>query len=189
MSKIYTKTGDSGETGLVSGTRISKSDLRIDLYGDVDELNSYIGAVLTFLQESSGKSDDLKKELTHVQSALFSLGSNLACEKSMRDKFKLPQLRSADLDELEKGIDRMQSELPQLKNFILPGGSRAGAFLHISRTICRRVERKLVAFSLRGQEELPDLAMEYLNRLSDYFFAASRWINDRMGNQENIWKA
>ncbi len=186
-SKVYTKSGDKGQTSLVGGQRVDKSDLRIDLYGDVDELNSHVGVVTSLLQDNS----QYKLEVDHlvrIQSMLFDLGSNLACESQQRADFKLPQIKSSAIDELEDQMDRMDEICPTLKSFVLPGGAPAAAALHICRTVCRRVERKLISFKKEnGEAEAPVLGAEFLNRLSDYFFVLSRYINTVEKKTEVIW--
>ncbi len=183
MGKIYTKTGDEGLTGLVSGNRISKSDDRIDLYGDIDELNSYLGVVHQYLKDKNAK-----ELLYKVQSALFDLGSNLACEEENRSRYKLPQVHLDLVSGLERSMDDMDQELPKLKSFVLPGGSILASHLHVARTICRRVERKLVHFKLKSGENLPENALIFLNRLSDYFFMLSRYVNYKENINEIEWK-
>ncbi|MCB9093173.1 MAG: cob(I)yrinic acid a,c-diamide adenosyltransferase [Halobacteriovoraceae bacterium] len=180
MVKIYTKGGDSGQTSLVSGTRVLKSDSRIDLYGDIDELNSFCGHTLRVIQ-----SFETKVLLQKIQNTLFDLGSQLACEAAKRQTYKLPQIKIDLIQEMESSIDQMQSELPKLKNFILPGGSEASSRLHLCRVIARRVERKLVDFS--QVEDLPEHALIFLNRLSDYFFVASRYENHLCQEAEILW--
>lgn len=184
-SKIYTRTGDEGNTGLVSGARVPKSDERIDLYGELDELNSRIGFSLSFF------SLDRKKEIEFlhvVQSAIFDLGSNLACEYENRSKYKLPQLTEGLIQQVESEIDRMDQDLEPLKNFILPGGTSAAASVHLLRTCARNVERKLVRYQHISQEELPDLSLIFLNRLSDYFFVLARYLNKKENCAEIAWK-
>lgn len=186
MSKIYTKTGDQGLTGLVSGERILKCDNRIDLYGDVDELNSHIGIVVVMLQKLTFHSE--LKTLLKIQNSLFDLGSNLACSAENRIQYKLPQLDQVLIESIEKEIDRMDSHLPPLKKFILPGGSESGAYLHVVRTVCRRVERKLVSFREVTQEQLPEFSIEFLNRLSDYLFVLGRYLNHQQNVPETTWQ-
>ncbi len=179
LVKIYTKTGDKGETGLVSGTRVSKSDQRIDLYGEVDELNSLIGYLDV----------ETKKELhADVQSQLFNLGSLLACEMAKREEFKLPKVSLDIVKSLEESIDEMTKELPALKNFILPGGTEASARAHLCRVVTRRVERKLVAFEANYKGEAPENSVAFLNRLSDYFFVLARYWNFKNNITETLWK-
>lgn len=186
-SKVYTRGGDKGETSLVGGQRVLKADSQIELYGDVDELNSHIGVVTALLDNNK----QLEKEVMHmieIQSLLFDLGSNLACVASQRAEFKLPQISKESIDKLEEEIDRMDSHCPMLKSFILPGGTKGAAALHICRTVCRRVERKLMAFKIeKGEAESPLLGIEFLNRLSDYFFVLSRYVNVLENKKEVLW--
>lgn len=183
-SKIYTRTGDAGDTGLVSGNRILKSDLRIDLYGEMDELNSRIGFACSLMLQNSSE-----VPFIHIiQSALFDLGSNMACEIENRQKFNLPQLTEALIQEIEQEIDRLDSNLKPLKNFILPGGSPSSAAWHLARTSARSVERKLVQYNKDTKEELPFLSLIFLNRLSDYFFVLARYVGKTENVAEIIWK-
>lgn len=187
MSKIYTKTGDTGETSLVSGNRVLKGNVRIETYGEVDELNSHLGMVAVYLDQHN----ELKKEkdvIQGIQNHLFNLGSNLACEKENREKYKLPYLTQEDIEHLEKNIDRYNEELPKLSNFILPGGTLAASQVHVARTVCRRVERKLVSYNQEFPEETPDLAIKYINRLSDYLFTLARFVNFSLKIEEVLWK-
>lgn len=181
-SAVYTRTGDKGTTGLVGGTRIKKSDPRINLYGEVDELNSYIGLGISFLDKSFDKS-----LLQQIQSSLFDLGSNLACEKEKRTQFKLPQINVSAIEKLETDIDQMDSQLLPLKHFILPGGSSAAAAFHVCRTVCRRIEREMVDFEEHNPGEVPENALQYMNRLSDYFFILSRYLNSSVQIEETQW--
>jgi len=171
--KIYTRTGDSGETSLFGGTRVAKNDLRIEAYGTVDELNSFIGVA-----RASWPSSPVDSQLQRVQADLFDIGAYLAAPNS--DRFKsVPPSRIADL---ESAIDRMESELPPLRSFILPGGSLAASHLHVARTVCRRAERMLVALG----DTSPTLA--YLNRLADYLFVAARFANKSLGVDDTPWR-
>jgi cob(I)alamin adenosyltransferase len=186
-SKVYTKTGDKGETGLVSGNRTSKSDIRIDLYGELDELNSRIGVSCSKL------SQDLEFQQTvnflhHIQSAIFDLGSNLACEVENRDKYNLPQISDEFIGDVELEIDKMDSTLPPIQNFILPGGTVTAASIHMCRTNARTVERKLIGYFNTTKEELPQNSVIFLNRLSDYFFVLARFVNHAKGVAEINWK-
>lgn len=181
-ASVYTRTGDKGMTGLVGGTRIKKSDPRINLYGEVDELNSVIGFAGSFLNDPVELS-----LLQKIQSSLFDLGSNLACEKEKREQFKLPQIKEALIEEMEKEIDRLDQTLPELKHFILPGGTPAAAAFHVCRTVCRRVERTMVDFEDAHPGEVPERAIQYVNRLSDFFFILSRYVNHRSGVKEKEW--
>lgn len=186
-SKIYTKTGDKGETALVSGTRISKADERIDLYGELDELNSRLGVAAVILEKDI-KLQRISDFLHSIQSSIFDLGSQLACEADKRAGFQLPQISSEFITDLEEEIDRLDHELTPLKKFILPGGSDASAQLHLARTQARKVERKLVHFLDATHEEAPENAAVFLNRLSDYLFVLSRYV-DKMANiSERLWK-
>jgi cob(I)alamin adenosyltransferase len=179
---VYTRTGDKGTTGLVGGTRIKKSDPRIHLYGEVDELNSFIGTGMSFLD-----GDFDRTLLQIIQSALFDLGSNLACEKDQRSKFKLPQIKDSLIEKLENEIDQLDSHLVPLKHFVLPGGTPAAAAFHVCRTICRRVERQMVDFEDQNNGEVPERALRFINRLSDYFFILSRFLNASKNINETLW--
>ena len=181
-ASVYTRTGDKGLTGLVGGTRIKKSDSRIHLYGEVDELNSYIGLAISFLENNFDKTF-----LQQIQSSLFDLGSNLACEKEKRSQFKLPQIKFSSIEKIESEIDQMDSQLLPLKHFILPGGSSAAAAFHVCRTVCRRIERQMVDFEEQNSGEIPENALQYVNRLSDYFFILSRYLNYIQKNDETLW--
>src|SRR5687767_13269853 len=160
--KIYTKTGDDGTTSLFGGKRVSKADLRIDSYGTVDELNSFIGLVRD--QEVNEKRREV---LARIQNTLFVIGSILAAEPG-NTKVKIPSLKEEDVQFLEQEIDSMDAHLPPLRSFILPGGHTAVSFCHIARTVCRRAERLTTA--LNAQESVAMLVLKYLNRLSDYLF-------------------
>jgi cob(I)alamin adenosyltransferase len=187
MSKIYTKTGDLGETGLVSGKRTSKSDPRIDLYGEIDELNSRLGFAHSLLVEKKTYINECDF-LTKIQNALFDLGSNLACEAESRAKYKLPQIKDSLIEEMEKGMDQLEASLPPLKNFILPGGALVASSLHLTRTCARSCERKLVGYYNETHEELPQNSLRFLNRLSDYLFVLARYTNNVEGSAEIPWK-
>jgi cob(I)alamin adenosyltransferase len=185
-SKLYTRTGDEGKTGLVSGNRILKSDTRIDLYGEVDELNSRIGLACSQLSEK-GHLEEVKF-LHLLQSALFDLGSNMACEFENRAKYNLPQLTESLVKDMEASIDQMDSELGALKTFILPGGTVSSSMVHLARTSTRTVERKFVEYHTDTQEELPFLSLIFINRLSDYLFVLARYVNKKEGGEEIYWK-
>lgn len=178
--KIYTKTGDSGKTSLLGGRRVSKSDLRIDAYGTVDELNSYIGLLRD--QEVNAKRGDLLKE---VQDRLFTIGATLATEPG-KSNVKKPDLHDEDLELLEKEIDSMEALLPQLRHFILPGGHQVVSFCHIARTVCRRTERCVI--DLMEVEHVDEIIVKYLNRLSDYLFVLGRLISQELEVEEVTWK-
>lgn len=185
-AKIYTRTGDQGETALVSGKRISKGDSRIDLYGELDELNSRLGVVCASLDEVPYKVD--LEFLHQIQSVVFDLGSNLACEPENRSKYKLPQVSTEIITGMEKEIDRLDQELPSLKNFILPGGSLAAAHIHLARTCARKTERQLISFQVATGEELPENSAVFLNRLSDYLFVLARYVNLGQNGHERTWQ-
>lgn len=167
--KIYTKTGDDGTTALFDGTRVPKNHERVELYGDVDELNSVIGVAASFI-----KHEDFIKELHGTQKDLFALGAQLANPKHKKQKDKA-DFSEEKITALEHSIDTMEKLLVPMTSFILPGGSQAAAFLHLARTVCRRAERKLVA--LAAHETMDPLYIHFLNRLSDYLFVAARYAN------------
>ena len=179
--KIYTKTGDNGTTSLFGGKRVLKSDLRIETYGTVDELNSYIGLVRD--QEVNAKRKDI---LVVIQDRLFTIGSILATEPG-NTKVKLPSLVEEDIQLLEKEMDKMELELPPMKFFILPGGHQSVSFCHVARTVCRRAER--LTIELNTQEAINPLVIKYLNRLSDYLFMLSRKMTSELGAEEVPWKS
>lgn len=183
--KIYTKTGDTGSTGLVGGERISKSSILINTYGEVDELNSFVGLVASTFPESS--KDQFLPEFQLIQNTLFNLGSNLACKVDDREKFSIPKISNDSIFILEKSIDNMNNDLEILKNFILPGGSLCASNCHVTRSVCRRVERSLVSLSREYENYLPENAIVFVNRLSDYFFVMSRFVNKLTGEKEIKW--
>ena len=185
-SKVYTKTGDKGTTALVSGARISKADLRIDLYGQVDELNSRVGMMVSFMQDM--KIFDFEIGFLHrLQSVFFDLGSQLATEVENREKYNLPKIKESFIREMEEDIDRMDSHLEPMKYFILPGGCKAASAAHLCRTGARNVERLLVRFHEKTNEELPENSAQLLNRASDYFFVLARYIEKKSGGSEISW--
>lgn len=180
--KIYTKTGDKGKTSLIGGTKVYKSDLRIEAYGTVDELNSFIGLCLDHL-----RSYNLHNVLAEVQDRLFTIGSALACDPEKETKLKIPDLHEGDVELLEKEIDKMNEVLPMMKSFILPGGHVAVSTLHITRTVCRRTERCCVKM-IRKEMEVEDLIIKYLNRLSDYLFVLARFAAHQLNVEEIPWR-
>ncbi|MFN3697784.1 MAG: cob(I)yrinic acid a,c-diamide adenosyltransferase [Pseudobdellovibrio sp.] len=188
--KIYTKTGDQGQTKLVDGIVVSKSNLRVSAYGTVDELNSYIGLIVSLLQENNYL--DIKSQLTDIQNNLFVIGSLLATENSKVIE-KLPGLTTQLINNLESRIDVMTSQLQPLREFILPTGHVLAAHTHVARTICRRAERTSVEIfnqnikthDLHNQLEL---CLQYLNRLSDYLFTLARYFNHLHQVQDTPWK-
>lgn len=179
--KIYTKTGDQGTTALFGGKRVSKADLRIDTYGTVDELNSWIGVV-----RDQPVNEKRKDFLISIQDNLFVTGSILATEPG-NTKVKIPSLSEADVTALEKEIDAMDAQLPPMKFFILPGGHQSVSFCHVARTVCRRAERLTIA--LHAQEPIDLLVVRYLNRLSDYLFVLCRKMGAELNVEDTPWKA
>jgi cob(I)alamin adenosyltransferase len=180
--KIYTKTGDKGMTSLIGGTKVPKSHLRIEAYGTVDELNSYIGLCKDLLTDNQSKTI-----LQEIQDRLFTIGSSLACDPEKEPKMKIPDLKEEDITLLEKEIDRMNEILPPMKNFILPGGHPAVSHLHIARCICRRAERCCVRLEIE-KEEVESIIIKYLNRLSDYLFVLARYVAHQLKAEEIPWK-
>ena len=179
--KIYTKTGDRGTTGLFGGKRVSKADLRIEAYGTVDELNAHIG-MLRDLSELN----DLQDELVQVQNNLFVIGSMLAAEPG-NEKISVPNIQEGEVISLEKSMDAMDSQLPVMKNFVLPGGHPAISETHIARCVCRRAERRVVG--LFSEEAGEEIILKYLNRLSDYLFVLSRFLSSKLNVKETPWIA
>jgi cob(I)alamin adenosyltransferase len=177
--KIYTKTGDDGTTSLFSGGRVSKTHLRVEAYGTVDELNSVIGVVRAYHPHT--RTDAW---LARVQRQLFDLGADLATPLDSKADWVV-RMDADTVTWLEQSIDEMTAELPELKNFILPGGSLAAANLHVARTVCRRAERIVV--QLQNQDLLGDHVLNYLNRLSDFLFTLARWENMQAGIPEDKW--
>ena len=180
--KIYTKTGDKGKTSLLGGTKVPKSDLRIECYGTVDELNSYIGLVSDHLAD-----DHSKIILKEIQDRLFTIGSSLACDPVKEPLMKIPDLKEQDVELLEKEIDSMTEKLPPMKNFILPGGHVAVSTTHVARCVCRRAERLCVNMQEREMSIEP-LIIIYLNRLSDYLFMLARYVAHLLKVEEIPWK-
>lgn len=190
MAKIYTKTGDKGETRLVSGEKVSKAHLRLEAYGTVDELNSTIGVACSQIDLSPEKEKiltPLQESLFQIQNALFNIGSQLACNEAELSK-KLPNVSEGDVLKLEQKIDELEVQLTPLKNFILPGGTLAAAQFHICRTVCRRAERLCIRLQVDGTEVSP-VVIQYLNRLSDLFFVMSRFCNHIERRKEIEWKS
>ena len=187
ITKVYTRTGDKGQTRLVGGQRVPKDDARIEAYGTVDELNSVLGIVRVELARSPAGDDArtwLDARLADVQHDLFNVGSDLATRSA--DRWEGMRLvADADVLRLETEIDRMNEILPPLEDFILPGGGPVGAFLHQGRTVCRRAERR--AITLTGVEDANPDVIRFLNRLSDWLFVAGRWVGKTMGEPEFLW--
>jgi cob(I)alamin adenosyltransferase len=178
--RIYTKTGDKGETSLIGGVRVPKHHLRIESYGTVDELNSYIGLIIDTLKDK-----DKYKLLYEIQDRLFTIGSVLASDPE-KSKMKIPDLHESDITLLENEIDKMDDHLPQLKSFILPGGTIGASHIHIARCICRRAER--LSVHLSSESEVPEIVIRYLNRLSDYLFTLARKVVHDAGASEVAWR-
>jgi cob(I)alamin adenosyltransferase len=180
--KIYTKGGDKGETGLYGGERVSKDSLRIETYGTVDELNSFIGLTLGEVSDS-----EIKKLLKQIQNTLFILGSDLSTPDNKKNKaHQIPRIKKSNYEEIEREIDKFDARLDELRNFILPGGSKGATLLHICRTVCRRAERRVV--SLKNKVNLnPDIII-LLNRLSDLFFVLARYENKISGTEDVKWQ-
>ena len=176
--KIYTKAGDSGTTSLLGGKRLGKDDMRIESYGTIDELNSFIGVVISQMND-----EEQKSILLNVQNRLFDIGSVLACdpEKPLLNS----DIQESDILLLENAMDNMENSLEPLRNFILPGGSTAISFAHVCRTVCRRAERRVI--SLRRESKVDPVIIKYLNRLSDYFFILSRYMAYKTGVKEILW--
>ncbi len=180
--KIYTKTGDKGTTSLIGGTKVSKNHLRIESYGTVDELNSFIGLCSDAITHQKSK-----LVLKEIQDRLFTIGSSLACDPEKEPLMKLPDLKESDISFLENEIDAMNETLPVMKNFILPGGDIAVSYLHVARCVCRRAERICVAMQ-ENEMYIDGIVLRYLNRLSDYLFVLARFIAMQIGAEEITWK-
>ncbi len=182
ITKVYTRTGDDGTTGLGTGQRVPKDSLRIEAYGTVDELNSHIGVAIAV-----GIDKVLSKELARIQNDLFHLGSDLCIPEADKTRLKVPQIEQRHVDALEQLMDRLSAELTPLENFILPGGFPAAAHLHVARTVCRRAERRVIALSRK--ETIGPFTVKYLNRLSDALFVMARFENRRRGVQDITWES
>ncbi|RKH31733.1 cob(I)yrinic acid a,c-diamide adenosyltransferase [Corallococcus sicarius] len=178
--KIYTKTGDAGETGLFGGGRVPKDDALVDAYGEVDELNATLGLARTFSLPA-----DLDHFLQRLQEQLFTLGAVLATPPQSRAAAHIPELKPEWVEEMERHIDRYEEELPKMTHFILPGGASSAAALHLARTVCRRAERRVV--SLLREDRAPPAVAMYLNRLSDLLFVVARLVNFRAGLPDVKW--
>jgi cob(I)alamin adenosyltransferase len=179
-SLVYTKTGDAGTTSLVGGTRVPKTDARLDAYGTVDELNSNLGLLVTYL------ADDEHVLVQRIQHRLFAVGSHLATDRTRHELFAASIVSVDDVTQLEQAIDRLDSTLPLLHAFVLPGGSRGAAVANVCRTVCRRAERRILALAATV-DVAPEL-LAYINRLSDYLFVLGRKINQTTHTDEIFWE-
>jgi len=180
--RVYTKTGDKGTTGLIGGSRVPKDHIRIEAYGTVDELNSYLGLVTDQLQD-----EKINEWILEIQDRLFTVGSSLATDPDKAPKMKLPDLHEEDIKWLETRIDEMDDQLPEMKSFILPGGHVAASAAHIARCVCRRAERLCVHMH-NSQEFVAEVVLKYLNRLSDFLFILARFIVHQHGGKEIPWR-
>jgi cob(I)alamin adenosyltransferase len=183
MFRIYTKTGDKGGTSLIGGARVSKSHIRIESYGTVDELNSFLGMVNDMAQNQQ-----VTGWLREIQDRLFTIGSALATDPGKDVKMKLPDLHESDVTWLEQRIDELTEQLPEMRSFILPGGNVAASTCHVARCVCRRAERICVGMQ-EHNEPVPALIIQYLNRLSDYLFVLARYIGHISNAPEIPWRA
>jgi cob(I)alamin adenosyltransferase len=184
--KIYTKTGDKGQTSLLGGTRVNKFDLRINAYGTVDELNSYLGLLRDLIQAENIqiKSEVYRTMLIQIQDRLFTIGSHLAADPE-KNKMALPPMHNSDVTDLELAIDKINELVPPMKSFVLPGGHILVSHAHVARCICRRAER--IVLELSEQEKVEDLIIIYMNRLSDYIFMLSRGLAHDLNAEEIPW--
>ena len=178
--KIYTKTGDDGETGLFGGARVSKASAQVDAYGHVDELNSVIG-----LAQSHKTDPEVRRWINAIQAQLFQVGAELATAPDKMDKLTLPLVQEADIEAFESAIDKFESELEPLKTFILPGGTQSASALHLARCVCRRAERAVV--SLAADQPVRPTLIQYLNRLSDFLFVMARAANASQQTEDVPW--
>lgn len=188
INKVYTRTGDKGETALVGGKRVPKDSARIDAYGTIDELNSIVGLARVFNEECLDAGEGhrfLDGVLCRIQDELFDIGSELATPPEFFQD-GMYRVSEEEITRIEKLIDQCQEDLEPLNSFILPGGGRVGAYLHQCRTVCRRAEREIVRVS--RTEDINDRVIKYINRLSDLFFVLSRWIAKQSGEQEYLWQ-
>lgn len=180
MTRIYTKTGDAGETGLFGGGRVPKDDERVEAYGEVDELNATLGLVRGF-----GLPPDMDALMQRLQDELFTVGAVLATPTGTKASSYIPELKAEWAEAMEKAIDAFEAELSPMTHFVLPGGTQAASALHLARTVCRRAER--VCWAVKRDEQISDQVIIYINRLSDHLFVQSRWISKRLGEDEFLW--
>lgn len=181
--KIYTKTGDKGSTSLIGGVRVPKNHIRIESYGTIDELNSYMGMVSDGAQQA-----EISEWIREIQDRLFTIGSVLATNQDKEVKMKLPDVHDSDVQWLEQRIDKMNEVLPEMRSFILPGGNLAASTCHVARCVCRRAERLCVQMQ-QDNEHVPELVLQYLNRLSDLLFVLARYIGHINNAPEIPWRA
>jgi cob(I)alamin adenosyltransferase len=179
--KIYTRTGDDGTTGLIGGTRVKKYNIRLESYGTIDELNSYMGYIRSMQADKV-----VDNVLETIQNKLFVIGANLATEESITLIKKQLPCKKDDIELLEREMDRMNESLPELRNFILPGGSQVSSVCHVARTVCRRAERRIV--ELADSHDVDAILIKYVNRLSDYLFVLSRYLNMAQKSPEILWQ-
>ncbi|MCD6332831.1 MAG: cob(I)yrinic acid a,c-diamide adenosyltransferase [Bacteroidales bacterium] len=183
MPKIYTRTGDHGMTSLASGHRVKKDHPRVEAYGTLDELNAFTGLLQSEMEDGIEK-----KRLTAIQQRIFIITSNLALDDDSSSRgHRLPSIIQKDIDDLEMAMDAIQNQIPSLKHFILPGGSRTASLAHVARTVCRRSERQMIR--LAEQVQIEPLMLQYINRLSDYFFMLARLLIHQKGLNEQYWDA
>ncbi|MCZ6624555.1 MAG: cob(I)yrinic acid a,c-diamide adenosyltransferase [Deltaproteobacteria bacterium] len=188
ITRVYTRTGDKGETALVGGRRVPKDSLRIEAYGTIDELNSIVGLARLFNEERLKEGEAhrfLDKVLRKIQDELFDLGSELATPADFTYA-GMYRIGEGEIRKIEEIIDECQKELGPLKSFVLPGGGRIGGYLHQCRTVCRRAEREILRLS--RVEEISEWSLKYVNRLSDLFFVLSRWVGKHLGEREYLWQ-
>ena len=183
LNKIYTRTGDDGTTALGSGRRVSKADLRVEAYGTLDETNAAIGLARLYTRDGDGP---LEAMLSRIQNDLFDLGADVCFPDESKDVRGRLTVSAAQVDRLETEIDALNQDLQPLRSFVLPGGTPAASFLHLARTISRRAERLMVALAQRPDEAVGDAALQYINRLSDFLFVASRYANEQ-GKADVLW--
>lgn len=182
MSKTYTKTGDEGTTSLIGGKRVPKYDERVEAYGTVDELSAFLGV----LSDHQDISDELKRLFSHIQDRLFTLESHFAMDAESEVCKMIPSLTEADLTFVERQIDSMNTVLPPLKSFVIPGGESRASASHVCRTVCRRAERQ--AWRLAAKYPVDRVDLKYLNRLSDFFFVLARYFDYQFGHIESCWE-
>jgi len=187
LNKIYTRTGDAGSTALGTGDRVSKAHLRIHAYGTVDELNALIGVARQHTRALLFA--ELDECLARIQNELFDLGADLCCPENGNDPgFEPLRIVAGQVERLEADIDELNSEIKPLRSFVLPGGHAAAAALHVARTVCRRAERHMVELAAQPGEHVSPSALKYINRLSDFLFVASRWVNALDGRGDVLWE-